>query len=117
MKIYNPSNKAITDVRIFGTLWSIDAEGTLENVPEETARYWQSLHSFLQIKKDKLEDKKVETIEVPAPKVAEVLESTPEEITPEVVEEPTVPSPTEVLEAPVVDLKNEVKKGRPKKVK
>src|SRR3990167_8349638 len=66
MQIKNPSNKAINDVRIFGVSYSIEAEGTLDNVPEHVARYWQeSLHKFLILRKDKLEEKKEEKVEVP----------------------------------------------------
>src|SRR3990167_2235680 len=90
MQIKNPSNKALNNIRIFGELYSIEAEGTLENVPEHVARYWQeNLHKFLVLRKDKLEEKKVEVVEVPEPKVEEVVESTPEvaEASPVVEEE------------------------------
>lgn len=72
MKITNPSNKAIENVRIFGVLYSIPAEGTLDNVPEAHARYWQeSLHKFLILRKDKLEEvKKIEVEEIPTPTVS-----------------------------------------------
>lgn len=74
MKIYNPSNKAITDVKIFGVSYSIDAEGTLENVPENVARYWQeNLHKFLQIKKDSLELKGSEDIIIPKKEEKEIV--------------------------------------------
>lgn len=123
MQIKNPSNKAITDVKIYGVSYSIDAEGTLENVPEEHARYWQSLHSFLILRKDKREEPIVDVIVPPAPKVAAV-EKAPEVKAPAVVptviapvSTPKIPSPAEVTKAPVVDLKNEIKKGEANKVK
>ncbi len=94
MQIKNPSNNAINDIRIFGVLYSIEAEGTLDNVPEEHARYWQeTIHKFLILRKDRLEAKP-ETIEVPTPKV--------EEVKPEVVEAP--------IEAPTATVIEEVKK-------
>lgn len=67
MKIKNPSNRAIENVIIFGERYSIDAEGTLENVPEKHARYWQeNLHKFLILRQDDLELSKEEPkVEVP----------------------------------------------------
>ena len=112
MQIKNPSNKALNNIRIFGELYSIEAEGTLENVPEHVARYWQeNLHKFLVLRKDKLEEKKVEVVEVPEPKVEELVEPTPEvaEASPVVEEEVKEESPV-VVEKPK-------SKGRPKKVK
>ena len=113
MQIKNPSNRAIENVRIFGVLYSIDAEGTLSNVPEAHARYWQeNLHKFLVLRKDK-EEVVPEVVEVPTPEVKEVVEDEP------VVE-------TESEELPVEEVKEEESlvveekpksKGRPKKVK
>ena len=111
MQIKNPSDRAIENVRIFGVLYSIEALGTLELVPEAHARYWQeNLHKFLILRKDKLEEKKEEVVEVPEPKVAEV------SVEPEVVSEPVVEEVKEEVkeEAPVVPGKP---KGRPKRVK
>lgn len=78
MKITNPSNNAIENISIFGVKYSIEAEGTLDNVPETHARYWQeNLHKFLILRKDKLEEKKEEVmVEIPKPKVEEVIEAT-----------------------------------------
>lgn len=122
MQIKNPSNKAIEDVKIFGVSYSIDAEGTLDNVPEEHARYWQeNLHKFLILRKDKLEAKP-EVVEIPTPKIEEVMESVPE--TEETVEEVKDAAEEElpVPEAIVEEVKEEVvvptkSKGRPKTVK
>ncbi len=124
MQIKNPSNNAITDVRIFGVSYSIEAEGTLDNVPEEHARYWQeNLHKFLVLRKDKREEPKVEeeVVEVPKPKVEEVSAVSVQE--PEKVEEALnteveVTSATlEVSEDEVAPAVVEKPKGRPKKVK
>jgi len=103
MKIINPSNKAIENVRIFGVLYSIEAEGTLENVPEAHARYWQELHKFLVLRKDKLEDvTKVETkLEIPTPFFPEVKTEEVEEIEEVVEEEEEVVEETPEV-APVV---------------
>lgn len=104
MKITNPSNNAIENVSIFGVKYSIEAEGTLDNVPEPHARYWQeNLHKFLILRKDKLEEKKEEVfVEIPKPKV-EVL--TPEESFSGI---DTLPTNT-VEETPVVEeVKEEV---------
>ena len=82
MQIKNPSNNAIENVKIYGISYSIEAEGTLDNVPEAHARYWQeSLHKFLVLRKDKLETVKAEVvIEIPLPKVTELeLHETKEE--------------------------------------
>ena len=91
MQIKNPSNKAIENVQIFGVKYSIEAEGTLDNVPEVHARYWQeNLHKFLILKKDRLEDKKVEdVVEIPSPKVSEpvTIEAESEEAAIEIAKE------------------------------
>ena len=82
MQIKNPSNNAIENVKIYGISYSIEAEGTLDNVPEAHARYWQeNLHKFLVLRKDKLETVKEEiVIEIPLPKVTELeLDETEEE--------------------------------------
>lgn len=76
MQIKNPTKSPIEGVKIKGVMYGIGAEATLENIPEEHARYWQSLHHFLILKKDKVEESK---IEMPVPKVEEVAESTEEE--------------------------------------
>lgn len=53
MIIKNPTKNPI-EVDIFGVHYRIEAEDSLENVPEATARYWQeNLHSFLILRKDK----------------------------------------------------------------
>ena len=73
MQIKNPTKEKIEGVQIGENIYTIEAEGTLENVPESDARYWQeNLHKFLILRKDKLEDVKVETVEIPTPKVEEV---------------------------------------------
>ena len=79
MQIKNPTKEKIEGIKIGENIYSIEAEGTLENVPETDARYWQeNLHKFLVLRKDKLEDVKVETVEIPTPKVEEVpVEETP----------------------------------------
>lgn len=94
MQIKNPTKEKIEGVQIGTNIYSIESEGTLNNVPEEDARYWQeNLHKFLVLRKDKLEDSKEvvsqETIvEIPTPKVEEVIKDTKEEeIVPEVIEE------------------------------
>lgn len=73
MQIKNPTKDTL-EVTVKGVAYSIEPEGTLNNIPEEHARYWQeNLHKFIQIKKDKLEDLPVEeTVEIPQPKVEEV---------------------------------------------
>ena len=77
MQIKNPINEAITGVKINNTIYNIEANGTLDNVPEADARFWQeNLHKFLILRKDKLEDiKEVEVVEIPTPKLEEVIES------------------------------------------
>ncbi len=116
MQIKNPSNKAIENVKIFGISYSIEAEGTLDNVPEAHARYWQELHKFLILRKDKLEEvKKEEVVEIPAPAVAEVI--TPSEEKAEVVEEVLeTPAETTVAEE-VIEVAPPVKEKKAKKVK
>lgn len=55
MQIKNPTENAL-DVQVKGVKYHIEAEGTLNNIPEEVARYWQeNIHKFIQIQKDKLE--------------------------------------------------------------
>lgn len=120
MKIYNPSNKAIKDVKLYGVLYSIEAEGTLENVPEEHARLWQGLHAFLQLRKDKLEAKPIEeVVEIPTPKIEEVVESTltiETEPSTVVIDTPVMETPTEVVEEEVTEEAPTVVE-KPKKVK
>ena len=56
MQIKNPLNEKIEGVKINETIYNIEANGTLDNVPEADARYWQeNLHKFLILRKDKLE--------------------------------------------------------------
>ncbi|MCK9371294.1 hypothetical protein M0R04_15380 [Candidatus Dojkabacteria bacterium] len=78
MQIKNPLNEKIEGVKINETIYNIEANGTLDNVPEADARYWQeNLHKFLILRKDKLEEVvSKETIEIPTPKVEEVIEET-----------------------------------------
>lgn len=126
MQIKNPLDRAIENVKIFGINYSIDAEGTLENVPEAHARYWQeNLHKFLILRKDKLEAPKEvvseETIEIPTPKVEEVVEATPtieSEPSSVIIETPVEDTVSEevIEESPVVAEKPK-SKGRPKLAK
>lgn len=112
MQIKNPTKEKIEGIQIGENFYSIDAEGTLENVPEADARYWQEyLHKFLILRKDKLEEVKVETVEIPTPKVEEVPEVK------EIVVEGNVglssPNPSvqlDVTETPVVKEKKTNKK-------
>lgn len=93
MKITNPTKEYIKNIKIGENIYSIEPEGVLENVPESDARYWQeNLHKFLILRKDKLEDVKTATVEIPTPKVEEAVAE--EEVAP-VVEE-------EVIKAPIV---------------
>ncbi len=108
MKIYNPSNKAINDVKIFGVSYSIDAEGTLENVPEKVARFWQeNLHKFLVLKKDNLELKGSEDIIIPNKEEKEVVVETKEDET----LEPVTVDKTEEKEV-VTETPKSVKKSK-----
>ncbi len=53
MIIKNPTKDSI-EVSIKGVTYKIEAEGVLEGVPEEAARYWQeNLHKFLILRKEK----------------------------------------------------------------
>lgn len=83
MQIKNPLNEKIEGVKIGENIYSIEANGTLENVPEADARYWQeNVHKFLILRKDKLEEvKEVEVVEIPTPKIEEVIIDKPEEET------------------------------------
>lgn len=101
MKIKNPTKEPI-EVLIKGTTYRIEAEGTLNNVPDEAAEYWQSLHKFLELRKEKVEDVKVE---IPAPVVEAVIEAKAEveDVKVEVETEPSdVSDELEVKEAAVV---------------
>lgn len=115
MQVINPTKEKL-EVQIKGVQYEIEPEGSISGVPEEDARDWQEkTHKFIQLRKEKMEDKKEEVVEVPAPAVAEVAEAPVEET---VAEEVATPKPEDATQAPVVDLKNEIKKGgRPKKVK
>lgn len=115
MQITNPLKEKI-HVQIKGISYEIEGGDTLYNIPEDIARDWQEkTHSFIILRKDKLEDKKVaEVVEVPTPKVNEfmlgatpTIESNPSTV---VVEE----TPVEVKEEVVVPAKS---KGQPKKIK
>ena len=83
MKIKNPTKEAI-EVLIKGTTYRIEAEGTLNNIPDDVAEYWQSLHKFLELRKEKVEEVKVE---VPAPEVEAIVEETVAEEAEVVLEE------------------------------
>lgn len=73
MQIKNPTKEKIEGVQIGENSYSIDAEGTLKNVPEADARYWQeNLHKFLILRKDELEEVKEDVVEVPKPTVETV---------------------------------------------
>lgn len=66
MIITNPTKNDISVV-IKGIKYTIKAEDSLERVPEDHARYWQeSLHKFLQLKKDKDEVKSKSSTSVTA---------------------------------------------------
>lgn len=82
MKITNPTKNKIEGIKIGENTYSIDAEGTLNNVPEKDARYWQeNLHKFLVLKKDSLEEvSKKEVVEIPTPVIPAVTETVSEEI-------------------------------------
>jgi hypothetical protein len=75
MQIKNPTKTKIEGIKIGASTYSIEAEGVLNNVPEKDARYWQeNLHKFLILKKDSLETGvKQEVVEIPTPKVEEVV--------------------------------------------
>lgn len=98
MKITNPTKEKIEGVQIGINTYSIEAEGTLDNVPEVDARYWQeNIHKFLILRKDKLEDvvSKEIIVEIPTPKVEEVKEEIDEEVK---EEEPIIEVKDEVIE-------------------
>lgn len=83
MQIKNPTKENI-EVQIDGVRYAIEAEGSLFEIPESVARYWQTLHGFLILRKDKAETSK--TIEeIPEPAVEP--EAPVEEVIEEVVEE------------------------------
>lgn len=94
MIVKNPTENRL-EVQVQGVTYVIEPEGTLENVPEAHARYWQeSLHKFIVIRNEKKEE--VETVVMPKPKVEEV-----------VTEEVKTP-------APEVEAKKEVEVKAPK---
>ena len=105
MQIKNPTKEKIEGVQIGENIYSIEAEGTLKNVPEADARYWQeNLHKFLILRKDELEEVKEEVVEIPKPTVETIETPVVEEEVKEEVKE----------EAPVVA---EKPKAKTKKVK
>lgn len=105
--IKNPTDRDISNVKIFGESYSIEAQGTLANIPEHIARYWQeNLHKFLILKKESM--KEVEKVEIPQPKVEEVKEE-------EVVEEAVEPETTEEVKEEVEETKSFMGKLKGKK--
>lgn len=83
MQIKNPTKDAL-EIQFKGVRYAIEPEGTLDNVDESVARFWQeSIHKFLILRKDKAELTSVETVEIPQPKVIEPI------FVPEVVEQET----------------------------
>ena len=64
MKIINPTESKL-EVIIRGTNYSIEPNGTLNNISAEDALYWKSkLHEFLIVSQDdKIEPKVVEKVE------------------------------------------------------
>ena len=97
MLIKNPTKEKISVVISLNN-YTIEPEGTLKNVPEADARYWQeNLHKFLVIRKDELETSVDEVIEIP--KAKEVEEVKEEEIVPE-KEEKTIEEEPIVKESP-----------------
>lgn len=104
MKITNPTKEKI-EVQIKGVKYSIEPESSIDNIDEEVARFWQEgIHKFLILRKDKLEDTKIDTevIAVPEPKIGEVVvEETMKEVTmPEVETEVVIEEEKEVIETP-----------------
>lgn len=96
MQITNPLNTKIA-VQIKGVVYEIEGGDTIYNIPEDIARDWQEkTHQFIILRKDKMEDKKVETVEIPTPKVEKVI--TPEELE-VLVNDETVPIIKPVIES------------------
>ena len=96
MIIKNPTNEKIS-VLIKGVSYTVEAEGTINNVPEEHARYWQeNLHKFIILRKEK--EIVSEVIEIPQPSI--------EAVEPEPVEEESVEE-IEVLESEEVSPEEE----------
>lgn len=91
MQIKNPTDNSI-EVCVMKTTYFIEANGTLNNVPETHARFWQEhLHNFLILRNDDLEKVVVKdpipkevTAKVKEPKT----ETTKEEVKEEVKETP-----------------------------
>ncbi len=74
MKITNPTKEKI-EVQIKGVHYEIEPEGSISNIPEDIARFWQEhTHKFIQLRKDKLEEVKKEEEIVVSPQPT----STPE---------------------------------------
>ena len=62
MKITNPTDQDIT-VQIFGTTYTLEANGELSGIDRKVAEYWKKqLHGFLAIHEEDAE--KLETIEI-----------------------------------------------------
>lgn len=112
MQITNPLKEKI-HVQIKGIQYEIEGGDTIYNIPESIARDWQEkTHSFIILRKDKIDEpKKEEVVEVPTPKVEEVIDK-----------EELATSDVVLVETPVEKVKDEVvvpakSKGQIKKVK
>lgn len=104
MKIINPTKEKIS-VQIKGIKYTIEAEGVLNNIPEEHAREWQeNLHKFLVLRKDEREEVKDEAVAIPKPTVTEVSAVSVQdpEVIAEVLKAPVEVTSASSVEAPVV---------------
>ncbi len=52
MQVTNPTNEAL-EIQYRGTTYSVEAKGTVKNVLDEAAQYWQKeLHNFIILEAD-----------------------------------------------------------------
>lgn len=71
MQIKNPT-KEVLEVQVKGIKYRIEPEGTINNVPEEHARYWQeSIHKFIILRNEKSEVVEEEAPVIDTSKVVE----------------------------------------------
>lgn len=92
MKITNTTKQEIS-VKIKGTEYVLESEGSLSNVPVSHATYWLSLHPFLESESEGSDE------------VKEVVEEVTEEV--EKVEVEEVAEEVESVEVVLEDLKRE----------
>ena len=78
MQVINPTKDTLR-VQIKGSVYVVEGESSLGNVPQEHAEHWRTnIHNFITIKKD-IVVRPTQTVESPSVPTATVVEDEPEQ--------------------------------------